>query len=100
MRRPGPRAIVHDLLAPEGTARDLADHGGRVTLLPADADPWVDLEMVKSVADLAWMAGAAVDVVPVPGDQHELHKHPELALPMIGALVNEVVRSHRLVVAA
>jgi len=93
-------AVLHDLLSTTGTARDLADHGGRVTLLPADADPWVDLDMVKSVADSAWASGASVDVVPVPGDQHELHKHPELALRMIGALVNEVVRSHRLVVAA
>ncbi len=93
-------AILHDLFSSSGTAADLANHGGRVTLLPADADPWVDLQTVKAVADSAWVAGASVDVVPVPGDQHELHKHPELALRMVSALVNEVVRSHRLVVAA
>jgi len=93
-------ALMHDLFSIEGTIRDLVDHGGRITLIPADADPWVDLSSVALVADAARLDGASIDVVPVPGDEHELHKHPELALRMISAAVGEVVREHRLATVA
>jgi len=84
-------ALLHDFFSPVGTQRDLLEHNGPVTLLPADQDPWIDLATVARVAD-----GAGVDVVPVPCDQHELHKHPEMAMRMIGAAIDELVRAHRL----
>jgi len=89
-------ALHHGLLSPEGTAHDLATLTGTTTLFPLDGDQWVDVQEVQRVSDCAQLQGARITTTAMAGNEHELHKHPELALRMIAAAVEEIDRLHQL----
>ncbi len=85
--------IRHELVGVDGTRRDLGRLDGRVVLLPGTDDPWVQRPMVEQLVDsLAGVAGVAgsLAIRPVRCDRHDLHADPELALALMGTVLDEV----------
>ena len=89
-------ALHHGLLTPESTAHDLAAHSGTTTLIPLDGDQWVDVQTVQRTAEHAQLQGAHITTTPMPGNEHELQKDPEVALQIVAAAVAEIERLHQL----
>ena len=80
---------ANDLVSAEATRRELARIGPRATLLPGDEDPWVALEAVEGVVgsiDRSWRPALRSVVC----DRHDLHLDPDLALRLMGVVLDEV----------
>ncbi|MEM9562753.1 MAG: alpha/beta fold hydrolase [Actinomycetota bacterium] len=81
--------VEHRMVSAEATRRDLAAIGNRATLLPGDDDPWVALQSVEQVVDSLDPSQRPI-VRPVACDRHDLHLDAELALRLMGVVLDEV----------
>ena len=64
-------------------------------MFPLDGDQWVDVHDVVAAAEWGHLQGGPITATPMVGDEHELHKHPELALRMVAAAVDEIEKLHQ-----
>lgn len=78
------------ILSPDSTRRDLEAVGAPVTLLPGTKDPWIDHATVTEIFDSVGSHDPDLQMRSLPCDQHELQKHPALAIRLIGECVAEV----------
>ena len=73
-------------------SEDLETITAPIAFVAGDADPWVDIDDVRSVAKAAAAAGKEVDLVTVRAATHELNRHPAIAMRYVRAIVEECAR--------
>lgn len=88
-----PDAAGLDILTADSMVADLEAIAAPVTLLPGTRDPWIDHRTVTRVFHDAGRQNRRLKMQSLPCDQHELHKHPVMALRMIQACIGEVLNA-------
>lgn len=79
------------ILSPESTRLDLEAIEAPVTLLPGTKDPWISHTTITGIFDVVGSKDPSIRMRSLACDQHELHKHPALAIRLIGECVSEVL---------
>lgn len=82
-------SLDHDLTGIERTTADLAAYAGDVTFIAGTHDPWVGIGDVHLVANDSAVDTGARSVRAVAADSHTLSESPDLALRLVGALLDE-----------
>ncbi len=77
------------ILSPESMRRDLEALDTSVTLLPGTRDPWIDHATVTEIFDAVGSSDPRIKMRSLACDQHELHRHPALAVRLITECVAE-----------
>jgi len=79
------------ILSADSMRSDLEAISAPVTLLPGTQDPWIDHGMVSQIVDSIKPQRATLRMRSVPCDEHELQKHPAVAIQVINECVAEVL---------
>ncbi|MEM9133493.1 MAG: alpha/beta fold hydrolase [Actinomycetota bacterium] len=85
--------LDHDLVTADSTVPDAIGYDGRLHLIPGTEDPWVECDAVHRLADRLARPDRVV-VRPVTCDRHAFHEDADLALRIVGALIEEVESAH------
>ena len=78
-----------EILSTESMQRDLEAIGAPVTLLPGTRDPWIEHATVTQIFDAVGSNDPSLRMRSLACDEHELHKHPALAVRLISECVAE-----------
>jgi len=76
----------------DDTLADVLAGGSPITIVAGDADPWVSIDDIRSLASQATDKGYPVRLTTVRSASHQLYRNPVLAMKFIQIMTSECLR--------